>query len=358
MNQQTAQKEPKTLSELIGEIRCTPGQTSGFLRSHEESVALIAQHVAACVAAETARWKEIAAQKDEWGKYWHDLAQTRVVSWRNTEAEVSRLRAALTEATNIIEVGIDLMHASDSMRHVHDGKSNYLWGNLSNAGNRFRSVSVAVSPTPVHRFSSLLALSPAPAEVNPIKITGRTKEELDAGFAKFQEQLREEGVAPRADEGTPTFPDIGSDPLKLPNDEYGKRNTVEKAHEVLSGINAVAQPGVPDQTALVWRADLDRVLMDRLWRTHHLPIIRRQDAELADLRRDKERLDWLDKADAEHDAVFIEGDPDVGVFSAWQIWRSSRNNGRPVLVEHGGSLRAAIDAARSPLAGRKEEEKT
>lgn len=56
---------------------------------------------------------------------------------------------------------------------------------------------------------------------------------------------------------------------------------------------------------------------------------------------DAQRLDWLDKT--EHDLVY---DPEVGAFSAWQVWSNSKfQNGRPLMVAFANSLREALDRA-------------
>lgn len=72
------------------------------------------------------------------------------------------------------------------------------------------------------------------------------------------------------------------------------------------------------------------------------------DVSLAKLVADKERLDWLDSYRNEHDVVYEEGDPDVGLFPMWQIWRPARGGNKPKMVAFESTLRAAIDAARQP----------
>lgn len=72
-----------------------------------------------------------------------------------------------------------------------------------------------------------------------------------------------ERLANIADTGTgiPGAPDIGRDPLKLASHdermEYGS-----KFEERLTLAHQIQQPGVPDQTALVWRIDLQRLLAE------------------------------------------------------------------------------------------------
>lgn len=69
---------------------------------------------------------------------------------------------------------------------------------------------------------------------------------------------------------------------------------------------------------------------------------------IAALRADKERLDWMDKN--ELDAVYEQGDPDVGLFPVWQICgRSALVSNGMKLIAFESSLRAAIDAARAAL---------
>lgn len=60
--------------------------------------------------------------------------------------------------------------------------------------------------------------------------------------------------------GIPGAPDIGPDPLKLDGEErvrYGGEYVAR-----LTAAHTIQQPGVPDQTALVWRIDLSRVLSE------------------------------------------------------------------------------------------------
>jgi len=56
--------------------------------------------------------------------------------------------------------------------------------------------------------------------------------------------------------GSVEWPDIGKDPLKYRDEVLGG---VEGADQRLSLASAVQQKGVPDQTALVWRIDIDRL---------------------------------------------------------------------------------------------------
>ncbi len=58
------------------------------------------------------------------------------------------------------------------------------------------------------------------------------------------------------------YPDIGKDPLKF-HDEAGG---FEESKERLQRASSVQQKLVPDQTALVWRIDLQRLLDDHTWR--------------------------------------------------------------------------------------------
>ena len=59
--------------------------------------------------------------------------------------------------------------------------------------------------------------------------------------------------------GSAEWPDIGKDPLKYRDEVLGG---VEGAKERLGKACAVQQTGVPDQTALVWRIDLDRLMCE------------------------------------------------------------------------------------------------
>jgi hypothetical protein len=64
--------------------------------------------------------------------------------------------------------------------------------------------------------------------------------------------------------------------------------------------------------------------------------------QLAAALKDKERLDWLEKHDM--DVAFVVGDPDVGMFSAWQVWRQVMGKHEMVAFSHNG-IRDAIAAA-------------
>lgn len=68
-------------------------------------------------------------------------------------------------------------------------------------------------------------------------------------------------------------------------------------------------------------------------------------AEAAQLRKDAERLDWLDSYGTERDAVFEEGDPDVGCPSAWQIWSRNHAGAPRKMIQYAPSLRAAINSS-------------
>lgn len=62
------------------------------------------------------------------------------------------------------------------------------------------------------------------------------------------------------------FPDIGKDPLKLIGEERQAYNTEEAMLGRLHAPCAKQQNEVPDQTALVWRADLSWILGQFAWR--------------------------------------------------------------------------------------------
>lgn len=78
-----------------------------------------------------------------------------------------------------------------------------------------------------------------------------------------------------------TFPDIGLDPLAYRDQVKGG---VAGARERLEKVTAMQQAGVPDQTALVWRIDVDRVLCELTWRSCHLELSRKANEENAQLR--------------------------------------------------------------------------
>lgn len=93
----------------------------------------------------------------------------------------------------------------------------------------------------------------------------------------------------------PQFPYIGPDPLKMPRktrEEQAKPDEwVELAPcERLRQATSVQQAGVPDQMALVWRIDLNRVLMELTWRRTHLKRIDALKAEILKLNVENARL--------------------------------------------------------------------
>src|SRR5262245_16327875 len=63
----------------------------------------------------------------------------------------------ITDAIEAIETACELHAACDAMRYVHDGKHDYLWDNLSNAANRLRGKTVAITPSVIHRLAALRA---------------------------------------------------------------------------------------------------------------------------------------------------------------------------------------------------------
>ena len=63
------------------------------------------------------------------------------------------------------------------------------------------------------------------------------------------------------------------------------------------------------------------------------------EAENAELRKDKERLDWVERRNL--DVVFDEGDPDVGLPCSWLVGAQNKQ-----IARESGGIRAAIDAAR------------
>lgn len=82
-----------------------------------------------------------------------------------------------------------------------------------------------------------------------------TAEDFNAALQKTCAQA--EGIGQfAAAPGSVEWPDIGKDPLKYRDEVKGG---VEGAMERLGQASAVQQKGVPDQTALVWRIDLDRI---------------------------------------------------------------------------------------------------
>lgn len=102
---------------------------------------------------------------------------------------------------------------------------------------------------------------------------------------------------------THQFPDIGPDPLKTFGDAYMTVNTVEAAKRRLMDINNLAQPGVPDQTALVWRADLSKLINDHTWRSCHLEPLRRCHTEVTKLREALSNYRTADFLTTEQQAV-------------------------------------------------------
>lgn len=121
------------------------------------------------------------------------------------------------------------------------------------------------------------------------------------------------------------FPDIGRDPLQLSGDERKQRGCIEAVREALNAPVCLQQKGVPDQTALVWRIDLSRLLDDHTvlaarWEKLK-PALEKAEAKCAEmqdsLRRVSERSWFQDKMQKEHEHVkrALSGDYGKG-------WRS------------------------------------
>lgn len=112
---------------------------------------------------------------------------------------------------------------------------------------------------------------------------------------RLKEQLAQaQGEVARLKAG---FPDIGPDPLKLPTVEWAEAATEDSTKKRLRDIYCKQQAGVPDQTALVWRIDLTRMMGKYVWRRAQgeqfqacMERRREQEAELATARAECERL--------------------------------------------------------------------
>jgi hypothetical protein len=66
------------------------------------------------------------------------------------------------------------------------------------------------------------------------------------------------------------LPDIGMDPLKMPREtpsDEAADNCHRATRERLTQASTIQQQGVPNQTALVWRIDIDRLLAHDTWKT-------------------------------------------------------------------------------------------
>jgi hypothetical protein len=74
------------------------------------------------------------------------------------------------------------------------------------------------------------------------------------------------------------WPDIGKDPLQnwdtMDQTPEGSQNRMQ------SGCD-MQQSGVPDQTALVWRIDINRVNGELIWRRAAMQGLKEQDAKIA-----------------------------------------------------------------------------
>lgn len=73
---------------------------------------------------------------------------------------------------------------------------------------------------------------------------------------------------------------------------------------------------------------------------------RQLERENAELKKDKERLDWVERSNL--DVVFDEGDPDVGLPCSWLVGAQNKQ-----IARESGGIRAAIDAAREAEKGDK-----
>lgn len=108
--------------------------------------------------AELSTHCRLCDETNSWARECANL-RAQLAAQPNKEKE---LRELLQEAGELLEVADHLMRASDNMRHVHDGKHDYLWENLSNAANQYRAKSPAASSAALYnRIRALLATPPA-----------------------------------------------------------------------------------------------------------------------------------------------------------------------------------------------------
>ena len=87
------------------------------------------------------------------------------------------------------------------------------------------------------------------------------------------------------------FPDIGPDPTQIHDPtEPGMDMVGEKMMVRLQKAARTQQHGVPGQTALVWRIDLERLISEALWRRCHLPMY-----ELTKMKADLYEKEYTDQ---------------------------------------------------------------
>lgn len=122
-------------------------------------------------------------------------------------------------------------------------------------------------------------------------------------------------------------------PISPPTDGAKLRDVIEKAaKDMMDEIRSVTE-----SHGVLFSSSAEKITTDRLWAALAPHLSQREPG-------DSELLDWLEKT--EHDVVFECGDPAVGAFSSWQVWRNAKwQDGRPLMVALSTSLRAAIAAA-------------
>lgn len=155
------------------------------------------------------------------------------------------------------------------------------------------------------------------------------------------------------------FPDIGADPLKLDGDERTTYRSDDVTLARLQKATSLQQKEVPDQTALVWRADLNWLIGQFIWRQagHRHAITRNESvvAQLALADADRKRREAIIELSGNHareniiSANIINGQNERGGHF-WDITRDAN-----FIKKRANSLLAALAASLPPATTDKDQ---
>ena len=103
----------------------------------EQALSLVPADLADCVCVKRSEETAWVSKLLDAG----DANQTLRTANAALEAENRALREALTDSVEVLDRANHLYQSAINMRHVHDGKSDYLWSNLDNATGRYAAIS-------------------------------------------------------------------------------------------------------------------------------------------------------------------------------------------------------------------------